>query len=585
MTINLRQLNASLIIITLIIALALNASFADEREDLTVLRNTVVNLLKALVEQGVMTPDQAQLLVQQAQDNALKEIAELKASEVIPDDVVRVPYVPEIVKDEIRNQVRDQLRAEVVADVVSHAKRERWGVRDALPGWLNRIKISGDARVRGQGEFHNSSNAQVSNDNPYLNALALNKQGFTRNTRDTIDDGTDEYLNTSEDRYRERVRLRLNIDAKINEQFSTGIRLTTGNLENAVSTNQTVGNSGDPYDIVIDKLFIQYNGNQAGSLAWLQATGGRMHSPWFGTDLVFDNDLSFEGVAASANFDFGGSGLYAMEHGNKKVFATLGAFPLEEYNKSSSRDKWMFGGQLGGSYKFDNQSKFKIAASYYNYMNVQSRLDQDGYQESADFFAASQPMSLQKGNSLGRITNPAAQDLDPSNDEQAFALASDFDIFNITAQYDLAIFAPYHLSLTADYVINLAYDDSQMEDRIGESIVKGDEGYHFRIDYGWPKVSHSGHWNVFAAYKHIERDAVMDAFTDSDFHLGGTDAKGWMLGANYGLAKNTWLSMTYRSTDKIDGPVLGNDICNDDSFDVDCDFSVDVLQIDLNTRY
>ena len=228
MTINLRQLNASLIIITLIIALALNASFADEREDLTVLRNTVVNLLKALVEQGVMTPDQAQLLVQQAQDNALKEIAELKASEVIPDDVVRVPYVPEIVKDEIRNQVRDQLRAEVVADVVSHAKRERWGVRDALPGWLNRIKISGDARVRGQGEFHNSSNAQVSNDNPYLNALALNKQGFTRNTRDTIDDGTDEYLNTSEDRYRERVRLRLNIDAKINEQFSTGIRLTTG---------------------------------------------------------------------------------------------------------------------------------------------------------------------------------------------------------------------------------------------------------------------------------------------------------------------------------------------------------------------
>ena len=585
MTTYIRQLKVSLTGLLLIAVVGLSASHADEREDLTVLRNTVVNLLQALVEQGVMTPEQAQVLVQQAQENAQQEIAEIKASEAIPDDVVRVPYVPEIVKDEIRNQVRDQLRAEVVADVVSHAQRERWGVRDALPAWLNRIKISGDARVRGQGEFYNSSNAQVSSDNPYLDALALNRQGFDRNSFDTIDDGTDEYLNTSEDRYRERVRLRLNIDAKINEQFSTGIRLSTGNLNNAVSTNQTVGNSGNPYDIVIDKLFIQYNGSQAGPLSWLQATGGRMHNPWFGTDLVYDNDLSFEGLAATASFEFGGSGLYAMEHGNKEVFATFGAFPLEEYAKSSSRDKWMFGGQLGGSYRFDNQSKFKIAASYYNYMNVQSRTDRDGYQESADFFNASKPMSLQKGNSLGLITNPANQDLDPSNDELAYALASDFDILNLTAQYDIAVFAPYHLVLTADYVKNLAYDDSQMEDRIGEDIVKGDEGYHFRVDYGWPRISNAGHWNVFAAYKHIERDAVMDAFTDSDFHLGGTDAKGWMLGANYGLAKNTWLSMTYRSTDEIDGPVFGNDICNDDSSDVNCDFSIDVLQIDLNTRY
>lgn len=583
------KLRVALISCLITLTVCVPVTHADEREDLTILRNTVVNLLQALVEQGVMSQQQAQALVQQAQQNAEREIAEIKASEVVPDDVVRVPYVPEIVKDEIRNQVRDQLRAEVVADVVSHAKRERWGVKEALPSWLSRIKMSGDARVRGQGEFYNSSNAAVSSANPYLDIAALNASGFN-GIGNSVADGTDEFLNTTQDRYRERVRLRLNIDAKINEQFSTGIRLTTGNTNNPVSTNQTVGNSANPYDLVIDKLFINYQGNQAGSLAWLSATGGRMHTPWFGSDLLFDDDLSFEGLAATAKFEFGGSGLYAMEHSNKAIFATLGAFPIEEYGKLSSRDKWMFGGQLGASMKFDNQSQFKLAASYYNYTNVQSRLSDNTFdariQESSDFFNASKPAALQKGNTMGVIYNPADAVTGITSDtEAAYALASDFDILNLTAQYGLTMFAPYHLTLTADYVKNLGYDSSQVEQRVGSDVVKGDEGYHFRVDYGWPRISHFGHWNVFAAYKHIERDAVMDAFVDSDFHLGGTDAKGWELGANLGLAKNTWLSMTYRSTDEIDGPANGNDNCNDDSSDINCNLSIDILQIDLNTRY
>ena len=113
MVIIMNKLRVSLLSLVITLVLCVSVTYADEREDLTILRNTVVNLLQALVEQGVMSQQQAQALVQQAQENAEREIAEIKASEVVPDDVVRVPYVPEIVKDEIRNQVRDQLRAEV----------------------------------------------------------------------------------------------------------------------------------------------------------------------------------------------------------------------------------------------------------------------------------------------------------------------------------------------------------------------------------------------------------------------------------------------------------------------------------------
>ena len=65
------------------------------------------------------------------------------------------------------------------------------------------------------------------------------------------------------------------------------------------------------------------------------------------------------------------------------------------------------------------------------------------------------------------------------------------------------------------------------------------------------------------------RDAVLDAFTDSDFRLGGTDAKGYSLGGSYGLGKNTAASARYLSGDSISGAPL----------------SVDVFQFDVQIRF
>ena len=78
-----------------------------------------------------------------------------------------------------------------------------------------------------------------------------------------------------------------------------------------------------------------------------------------------------------------------------------------------------------------------------------------------------------------------------------------------------------------------------------------------------------GDWQVFGAYKYLQRDAVVDAFTDSDFALGGTDAKGYILGGLAGLARNTWVRVRWLSTNAIDGPPR----------------AVDVLQVDLNAKF
>jgi len=67
----------------------------------------------------------------------------------------------------------------------------------------------------------------------------------------------------------------------------------------------------------------------------------------------------------------------------------------------------------------------------------------------------------------------------------------------------------------------------------------------------------------------LEADAVIDAFTDSDFHLGGTNAEGWILRSQIGIGKNTWFSWSWLTSDELIG----------------LDYAVDVLQIDLNASF
>src|SRR5580700_11090475 len=75
------------------------AENASEQRSLEELRNTVVNLLQALVDKGLMTREQAQQMVKQAQDkaaaDAAAEAARNAAQTKEDQNAVRVPYVPQ----------------------------------------------------------------------------------------------------------------------------------------------------------------------------------------------------------------------------------------------------------------------------------------------------------------------------------------------------------------------------------------------------------------------------------------------------------------------------------------------------------
>ena len=105
--------------------------------------------------------------------------------------------------------------------------------------------------------------------------------------------------------------------------------------------------------------------------------------------------------------------------------------------------------------------------------------------------------------------------------------------------------------------------------RTGALLDERTEGYEASLMVGHPTLARAGHWRAFMVYRYLERDAVLDAFADSDFHLGGTDAKGYQLGFDLGLSRGVWLRLRYLTANEIDLPPLG----------------IDVWQLDLNGQF
>ena len=549
---------------------------ADQRTELLEIKNTIVNLVDALVEQGVLPAEKAAQIkaeaaarahVEAAQESTIEEPVADAAGDVAaqaPAKVVRVPYVPQFVKDEIRDQVREELRKDVTEDVVAVAKEERWGVKDALPAWVTAMNWYGDVRFRYTPDFYSSANVP----NSIPNFEAINEAGGITPA------GLDAFRNSTEDRHRLRVRARLGFDVTVADKVNAGVRLVTGALDNPISLNETLGRAGDPYEFNLDRAWIRWDEDTREGINWLRVEGGRLQNPYFhASDIIFDNDLGFEGVAATLRgvLPFFES-MAGPASAARTAFLTFGAFPLEENElpvpDESSNDKWLWGAQAGVDFPFTETSAATLAFAFYDYINVAGR--RNSFNSRLNDWTA--PRGLVKGNTVFDIRN----DLDLST--ELFALAADFTLVNLTAQYRYSGFDPVNVWLTGDIVKNIGYDEQDVLQRTGVRVPERSLGYWVgllvgtacdSVDHFQHCIRRPGEWTLFGGYRYLQRDAVIDAFTDSNFYLGGTNTEGFQLGLDYGLTKNVWMRTRYMSGDEIDGPPLG----------------IDVLQVDVNAQF
>ena len=522
-----------------------------------VLRNTVVNILESLVQKGVLTREQAQAIVENAQTKAMaaarEKAATNAANEVVEKDAVRVTYVPQIVKDDLAKQMSAQVSKDAAAKVVEQAKNEGWGVPGALPEWLRNVRLSGDVRFRAEDALFAKDNIP----NQYLNFAAINAAGGIGFA------GNNLFLNVTQDRPRFVGRFRFGGDVQLNDSLRAEFRIASGNISNAVSTNQTLGNYGARWQLGVDRAALIWNPHSDDWDRDYVARVGRFGNPFeTNGELLWDQDLIFEGVSGTFNWNRVRG---EDERTSRWLFATIGAFPIQEV-EFSNKDKWLYGAQLGTEIPFSENSRLRVATAIYDFANVTGRVNTPG-STVLDYTA---PASMQKGNTLVDIRN------DVASGTSLWALAGKYRLVSGLVQFDLQAFGENHVTINGEFVKNIGWKQADVEAFLPGSIkynippilppeqppppIARVAGYEFGVTIGRPKLLEFGQWRTGLAYRHLERDAIIDAFADSDFHLGGTDAAGYIFFFDYGLGRSSYARLRYLSADAIDGGKFGVDV-------------------------
>ncbi|AQT69522.1 hypothetical protein STSP2_02713 [Anaerohalosphaera lusitana] len=326
-------------------------------------------------------------------------------------------------------------------------------------------------------------------------AETLKFYGDFRYRHESIDDET-----ASEQRDRNRIRARLGVKAKVNDEFGVNFRLASGD-DDPVSTNETLDDSFSTKDIRLDRAYAIWTPN------WSDPTTiqmGKMGVPFFkagGNQLIWDDDLSVEGVSANYGWSL---------NDNTSAEVTGAGFWVDERSSDVDTSLWGIQGLINRDLSSD--SSVTAGATYYDYGNIE-----------------------------GIPTTTIG------------TLSSDYNIFEALAEYSTKINS-VPVKVYGNWVNNTAADTGE------------DTGYLLGMTYN--KAKKQGTWQLGYQYRDLEQEAVVGAFSDSDFIGGGTNGKGHKFSFAYALAKNTTAGVTYFMNEK-----------GDDETDYDR------LQIDLKYKF
>lgn len=349
-----------------------------------------------------------------------------------------------------------------------------------LPSWTDSLTLKGDFRYRFESIGDDSKR----------------------------DAGGDTYT-----RQRDRIRARLGAEANVNDRVKAGLELSTGRTD-PVSGNQSLGDGFGKEEFRLSLAYLEYDvlGDLPGDLRLL---AGKMKNPFltFPDDLVWDSDLTPEGLAFRGSF---GEGPFSL-------LANGGYFWVEE--RSSEDDLMLLAAQAALRVRFAPKVRLTVGASYYGYQNIQGT-DVVDWEDN--------------DNAYGNST------VDGSPDGDGFhkAWAADFSPMVGFAMFDMQV-ADRPLVVYAQMLRNPDADAF-------------DQGHLLGVSYG--KAKEPGTWEIGYSYAELEKDATLGMFTDSDRWGGGTDGKGHKVYGKVQLMKRLQAAVTYFANDKkISDPAKTSD--------------------------
>ena len=344
----------------------------------------------------------------------------------------------------------------------------------------------------------------------------------------------------SQVRNHERFRLRVNANAKLNDDINGGFTLASGDINDPISTNQTTNQFYTRKSIAIDKAFINYSPHQ---LKVLTLTGGKFTYPWYNTELTWDKDLNPEGVAQTLAFDFESAPVL------KRIALVGFELPFSEVAGTSLTNKSMvqsavYGGQLQAVFQLAHWLKFGAYSGYYNYHDadpIAFATTKASLKNPTTPLTGTLPLnatglqnSVLTTTATGIVTvggQPISTGVKTVTNAQ---FASKFGLFDNIARFDISTPAKrLPITLIGDYVQNteacanvanlLSAPKNTSTSTFSQSlsapcVSRERRGYWAESRFG--RAQEKGDWQFAYTRMFIEREAVMSVFNASDIRQG-----------------------------------------------------------------
>jgi hypothetical protein len=306
-----------------------------------------------------------------------------------------------------------------------------------------------------------------------------------------------------EDRFRERYRLRFNVNTKVSDDFSAGFSLASGDLGDPVSTNSTQTGFYTRKPVAIDKAFGVYNPH---NFKPFTLTVGKFGYTWLRTEMTWDNDLNPEGASAAVAWDWKNS---FINHFGVVAFGT----PI--FESGGGPDTYMEGGQVQTGWGILPKVKLTADAAYFDFHNADTIAQNQG-QIPADGFAT-QGIS-NTGGSFGFSASSLSNNFGTIGTKRLFA--SKYGIFDAIARLDIDTGAKrWPIYALIDYA-----DNTEACSNIGAFFAAAAtvpvcdphqrHAYWGELKFGQTK--NKGDLLLGYTFARIERDSVLSAFNFSD---------------------------------------------------------------------
>ena len=422
----------------------------------------------------------------------------------------------------ITDQEAEEVRAELTKDAAT-APAGKW----KLSTPITELELYGDARVRYEI-----------------------RQGETQ-------------TNDTQQKNRERYRLRLGLRGTLADDWFVGVRIETS--QNPRSSNVTFGDDtstsspggGGPFakgsdGISVGQAYFGYRG-----FPEIILTAGKMPNPLITTVMVWDPDLNPEGLAEQWKHTFtvalGGEGEEPETAGYTKdgtplpatkeksggsklkidVFANFAQFVYDDSNPENpvgpspkgvpNTDAFMLAWQVGARFTFPNSLYAQVAPTLYNYTG------------NGDTF-----------NTHFRGGDPALLNSSSTGQNQTG--------INSLLVFDLPIEVGWKLGelpmrLFADFAVNLEADDRAAA---AGHPGKGDQRYAYQIGAAVGQLKQRGDWQLSVFWQRQDQYSLDPNLVDTEFWDSKLNLEGVGVTFGYMLSDAVWLNLLYTYANQAD---------------------------------